>query len=60
MEDHGAGRPIYPSKIARLLMVDDSEVNKTVSKFKSELHDLVRPNSDANKSTIKQEKPKNE
>lgn len=41
MADRGDGRPLSTAKIAKLLMIDDSEVNKIVSKFKSQFSDLL-------------------
>ena len=41
MADRGDGKPLPAAKIAKLLMIDDSEVNRIVSKFKSQFSELA-------------------
>lgn len=41
MADRGDGKPLSAAKIAKLLMIDDSEVNRIVSKFKFQFSELA-------------------
>lgn len=52
MADRGDGRPLSTAKIAKLLMMDDSEVNRIVSKFKSRFSDLVSTETKSEYSLI--------
>jgi hypothetical protein len=46
MDDRGDGRPVKNSaKIARMLMMDDGQVKKVVSKFKKDFKDILFPES---------------
>lgn len=59
MEDRGNGKPLSTAKIAKLLMMDDSEVNRIVSKFKSEFSDLVSV-SESNYSLVDKSLPEDD
>lgn len=60
MADRGDGRPLSTAKIAKLLMIDDAEVNRIVSKFKSQFADLISPTQDQNYSLIDGRSPEDE
>lgn len=60
MADRGDGKPLPTAKIAKLLMIDDSEVNRIVSKFKSQFSELVSLGTQSEYSLIDKRVPDDE
>ena len=60
MEDRGDKKPLSTAKIAKLLMIDDSEVNRVVNEFKSQFSELVSTGTQPEYSLIDSKNPQDD